>query len=210
MSFIPLAEETGIIVPLGRWVIRESLAQLQRLREEIAPHLTMSVNLSAQQLLDDRIVLDVATSLEAAMVEPSALTLELTETTLVDDPVFVARLAHLRALGVNLAADDFGSGFASYSALQQMPFTMVKIDRSLIQNLTRAPDNRAAAQVRSIIEMAQATGLQVVAEGVESHEQLCALGDMGCNLAQGFYFARPAPDTDLDLVLTERLPVAAA
>ena len=157
----------------------------------------MAINLSGRQLEEPDIVEDIAQGIEAAGVDPTTVIIELTESILVEDfPELVERLNAIRALGVSVYADDFGAGFASYSALQSLPFNGVKIDRSLVSGLDTAASDRAEAQIRSIIEMASETGMSVVAEGIETGAQARALRSLHCRRAQGFYFARPsAPDS---------------
>ncbi len=197
-AFIPLAEEMGLIVPIGEWALQEALAQLALWQQELPGHnLTMNVNVSPRQLQDAGIVDAVAAALRISGVAPASVILELTESADVDESTSTDRLARLRELGVGLAADDFGSGFASYAALAQLPFTVVKLDRSLITNLTGAFGN-AHAQVKSIIDMAHATGLQVVAEGIEETSQRDALAAMGCDKAQGFLLGKPASVENTD------------
>jgi diguanylate cyclase (GGDEF)-like protein/PAS domain S-box-containing protein len=192
-SFVPLAEETGAIVPLGMWVLRTALSQLIEWRAERPElQLKMSVNVAPRQLQESSIVSDVANALDETGVEPSWVTLELTESEGLDDPATRERLAQLARLGVGIAADDFGSGFASYAALQQLPFTVVKIDRSLLLGLETNYD-KAVAQLQSIIDMAHSTGLDVVVEGIEEQRQLDLLTSMGCDRGQGFLMGRPVP-----------------
>ncbi|MDH5290503.1 MAG: EAL domain-containing protein, partial [Acidimicrobiia bacterium] len=195
-TFIPLAEETGLIVPIGRWLMDEALGQLRRWQNLLpdGETLSMSINVSGRQLEDEHVVDDLRTAIDRAGVAAGSVVVELTESVVVEDsPELVARLREIRALGVGLHADDFGTGFASYAALQSLPFTGVKIDRSLVSGLDGEMADRAVAQVHSIIDMAASTGLRVVAEGIESGAQAAVLRDLHCEHAQGFYFARPAP-----------------
>ena len=187
-SFIPLAEETGLIIPMGSWLLDAAFSQLAKWRTD--HDVTMSVNLSPRQLDAPSIVDDIASRLVAHGIDPSWVTIELTETGLVDGgSINHTRLEAIRALGVKVAADDFGSGYASYAALGQLPYTGVKIDMSLVQALEGAGSEKAQAQVRSLCEMAKALGLTVVAEGVEAGEQASLLITLGCDFAQGYYFS---------------------
>lgn len=215
-TFIPLAEETGLIVPIGRWLIREALAQLARWqqRDSHQPPLTMAINLSGRQLEEPDIVQDIAAGIELAGVDPSTVIIELTESILVEEfPELVERLDAIRDLGVSLYADDFGAGFASYSALQSLPFNGVKIDRSLVSGLDTDAAGRAEAQIRSIIEMAAETEMNVVAEGIESGVQASVLRGLHCARGQGFYYARPDAAAAIEPELGRRdlsLPEATA
>jgi diguanylate cyclase (GGDEF)-like protein/PAS domain S-box-containing protein len=201
-SFIPIAEEIGLIVPIGSWVMHEALAQLARWRARTGRDLTMSINLSPRQLEEDDIVAEVGAALIEAGVDPSCVTLELTESEVLEEGSSRQKFIALRQLGVSIAADDFGSGFASYAALQQLPFTTLKIDRSLIDGLD-GPHPKALAQVRSIIEMAHATDLVVVAEGIERDEQRAALAALGCDIGQGYLLSRPCPPIVIEELLRQ-------
>ena len=195
-DFIPLAEETGLIIPIGRWVMREALLQLQRWRTALArPDLSMGINVSPRQLSDERLVADVTASIDEADVPANVVIIELTETSRVDEESIEAdRLAAIRRLGCHVFADDFGSGYASYAALRRLPFSGVKLDRSLIEGVAHPQARRGRAQVRSMIEMARQLGLEVVAEGIELPEQVQVLRELGCDKGQGYHFARPSPD----------------
>jgi diguanylate cyclase (GGDEF)-like protein/PAS domain S-box-containing protein len=195
-SFIPLAEETGMIVPMGRWLMETAfsqLAQWQRAFSAITP-LTMSVNLSPRQLEDPQVVSDVSSSLRRYGLDPHTVTIELTESDVVDGgSIRHDRITEICALGVNVVADDFGSGYASYAALSHLPFNGDKLDMSLIEGLIGDGADRVRAQVRAILAMAASTNLTVVAEGIESGEQVAALNALGCPMGQGYYFSRPLP-----------------
>jgi EAL domain-containing protein (putative c-di-GMP-specific phosphodiesterase class I) len=164
-SFLSIAEETGTIIPMGGWILAAALEQLAKWQESV-PSLSMSINLAPSQLSYESIVTAVEALLIATGVPPSTVTLELTEDRVLDDETHIRRLRDLRALGVSLHADDFGSGFASYAALQRLPFTGVKIDRSLVNALGTGLEDGSSPQIRSIVEMAHAMGLEVVAEGI--------------------------------------------
>lgn len=189
MSFIPLAEETGLIVPIGWWCIESAVHQLREWRSQ-GRDVTVSVNLSARQLETAELLDDLATLLHSTGTLPRSLTIELTESVIVG-PEAALRLEALRALGVGVAADDFGSGVASYASLQRFPFTAVKIDKSLIDGLLLP--GRATAQIQSIVQMAHSSDLVVVAEGVEEPEQAALLAELGCDYGQGYLFGRPVP-----------------
>jgi diguanylate cyclase (GGDEF)-like protein/PAS domain S-box-containing protein len=189
-EFIAIAEETGLIVPIGRWVLREAARQLAALQERAGRPLRMSVNLSPRQL-SAGLVDDVSAALSDAGVRPEQLTLEVTETLLVDGPGAVEVLTALRALGAQIAIDDFGTGWSSLGALQRYPVDVLKLDRSLVAPAAESPS--AAALARAVVEMAQALGLAVVAEGIEDEPQLAAMQALGCPHGQGYAFAAPMP-----------------
>ena len=193
--FVPLAEESGLVIPLGRFVLREACrhaAHWQTAGVDGAP-LGVHVNLSARELEDPGIVASVAAALELGGIEPQQLVLELTETLLVEDAERGARtLTGLRELGVRLALDDFGTGFSSLSYLRSLPLDQLKIAREFVDGLGRQDQDQDHNFVRLILELAQGIGLEVVAEGVETAEQLKELKALGCDYAQGFYLARPA------------------
>ncbi|HVN62934.1 MAG TPA: EAL domain-containing protein [Gaiellaceae bacterium] len=194
-QFIPLAEETGLIVPIGRWVIFEACQQGAILHERFPrrPPLTMSVNLSVKQLHSEGIVDDVRKALELTGIEPSTLVLEITETVMMADPdTASARLNELKGLGVRIAMDDFGTGYSSLSYLSRLPVDILKMDRSFL-----ATGNTDSGLAAAIIAIGERLGLEVVAEGIEEPEQIGTLRDLGCELGQGFLFARPMPQPDL-------------
>ena len=200
-AFIPLAEETGLIVPIGRWVLEESARQVARWQEaRPGQPLAVNVNLSAAQLRQPDLIADLAAVLAASRLDPGALCLELTESTFMEEADgHGAALAALKALGVNLAIDDFGTGYSSLTYLKRFPVNVLKIDQAFVGGLGR--DASDTAIVRSVIDLAHALGLTVVAEGVETAEQAAHLRRLGCDLAQGYYFARPLPPDELDALL---------
>jgi diguanylate cyclase (GGDEF)-like protein/PAS domain S-box-containing protein len=199
-SFLAIAEETGLILPMGGWILAAALEQLAIWQQEV-PTLTMSINVAPSQLASDDIVAAVEALLIATGVSPATVILELTEDRVLDDETHIRRLRDLRALGVSLHADDFGSGFASYAALQRLPFTGVKIDRSLVSALGPGDEDGSSPQIRSIVEMAHAMGLDVVAEGIETEVQAEVARTLGCDLGQGYLFSSPTPASALATLL---------
>jgi diguanylate cyclase (GGDEF)-like protein len=204
-SFIPIAEETGRIVEIGRWVLVEACREAARLRAEApgAADLQISVNVSTRQVRRPGLVEDVHAALEASGLEPAALTLEITESVLArrrDEMTSI--LEEITALGVRLALDDFGTGYSSLSLLQDLPVHTLKIDRSFVQSIDSGPQR--AAFVRAIVELADALSLVVVAEGVESAAHVATLRRLGCRLGQGFHFAGPLAPAELEAALGER------
>jgi len=191
LQFIPLAEETGLILPIGRWVLREACKQGALLQKVVSPaqRLRMSVNLSVKQLQSDTIVADVRSALAESGLAPENLVLEITESVMMlDTDLAVERLKALKDLGVQVALDDFGTGYSSLSYLSRFPIDVLKMDRSFLQ-AGKADSGLAAA----IVSLGETLDLQVVAEGIEMPEQLAQLLSLGCELGQGFLFAKAMP-----------------
>jgi EAL domain-containing protein (putative c-di-GMP-specific phosphodiesterase class I) len=192
LDFIPLAEESGLIVPIGRWVLTEACLYASRVQELTDRELTIAVNVSARQLQHPQFLAHVESALERSGLPAHLLTLELTESVLVAAGDRIEQqLAALKARGVKLALDDFGTGYASLAYLQRLPVDVVKIDRSFTARI----DSVAAdlALLRGIVDLGKALGLHLVAEGVEREAQHGIVQDLGCHGAQGFHFGRPAP-----------------
>jgi diguanylate cyclase (GGDEF)-like protein/PAS domain S-box-containing protein len=206
-EFIPLAEETGMILPIGHWVLREACRQVKTWQERWpapAP-LTIAVNLSARQLQHRGIVDEVSAALAAAGLDPQSLVLEITETAIMEQlDAAIAILTELRRLGVRLALDDFGTGYSSLSYLQRLPVDILKIDRSFVAGVARSTQDSALA--RGILTLGQTLGLETVAEGIETAEQLAALRELGCQLGQGYFFARPLGPAAVDALLERHYP----
>jgi diguanylate cyclase (GGDEF)-like protein len=199
-SFIPLAEESRVIVPIGRWVLDEACRQAAAWSAAGLP-LGISVNVSAHQLGRREFVEDVRRALESSGIAPSSLTLEITETTLVRDvPAVCERLEEVKALGVRVAIDDFGTGYASLSHLQRMPVDVLKIDRSFVAALDDGEQSREL--LAAILGVGRSLSLSVVAEGIEEDSQRTMLEDMGCELAQGFLLGYPGPAHEIEAMLT--------
>jgi predicted signal transduction protein with EAL and GGDEF domain len=208
LGFIPVAEESRLIVPIGRWVIEQACRQAaiwQQLNPDAAP-VSVAVNLSARQIADPDLLSHIEGSVRANRIDPSTFWLELTETTLLDETSFVERsLEALKGLGVRLVLDDFGVGFSSLGYLKRLPLSMIKLDRSFVENLTEGSHD--AAIVRAVSQMADTIGIGVVAEGVETEEQMRMASKLGCGYAQGFHFAEPVPVSHVEHVLGQSMPV---
>jgi EAL domain-containing protein (putative c-di-GMP-specific phosphodiesterase class I) len=202
--FIPVAEETGLIVPLGEWVLRTACAQNRKWQRQGFPHLQVAVNLSPRQFRQENLVRQVARILHETGLDAKWLELELTESMVVQDPEQAVRiLTELRAMGISLSIDDFGTGYSSLAQFMRFPINSVKIDRSFIQDLPVAVD--AAAITRAVIAIADSMKLKVVAEGVENKEQLDFLREHKCPEVQGYYFSRPLPPHEIAGMLRGRV-----
>jgi EAL domain-containing protein (putative c-di-GMP-specific phosphodiesterase class I) len=202
-EFIGPAEESGLMLPLGDWILREACAEVARWRES-SWDVGLSVNLTARQIMAPRFVESVAAVLAETGLPPQALTVEVKEEVLVEDASGTApRLAALRELGVRLAIDDFGTGYASLAYLRQLPVDVIKIDPSFVAGLGR--DDTLTLLTRTIVRLGHDLGLIVVAEGIERPDQLELLRDMGCPRGQGFLVARPMAARRVEaLVRTDR------
>jgi EAL domain-containing protein (putative c-di-GMP-specific phosphodiesterase class I) len=199
-EFVPMAEETGMIVPIGQWVIEEAARHAARWQLEHPERFQVAINLSARQLVHPDLADRVADVIAQTGVEPSNLCFEITESVLMDDAESVIDvIARVRSLGVQLAIDDFGTGYSSLGYLKRFPVDSVKIDRSFVSGL--GDDAGDAAIVSAVIGLAHALGLRVTAEGVETEEQLTALIDLDCDEAQGYFFSPPQPAPDLRSLL---------
>jgi len=195
-DFIPLLEQTGLIVEIGRWVLREACAQAAEWRER-GHAITIAVNVSGRQLDTDELVGDIARALADGRLEPDSLTIEITETTLMRNVEESARrLAEIKQLGVRIAIDDFGTGYSSLAHLQRFPVDALKIDRSFISGLTHNQEGETL--LRTLVQLGKALSITTFAEGIEQQRELSLLKDEHCDSGQGFLFARP-----LDVAATE-------
>jgi diguanylate cyclase (GGDEF)-like protein/PAS domain S-box-containing protein len=202
--FVPLAEQNGLIVPIGEWVLRRSCAAAAGWSSVLGADLEMSVNVSARQLASDTLVPTIRLALAESGVPPSSLVIEITESTLVTDPRLAAgRLSAVRDLGVRVAIDDFGTGYSSLSYLQQLPVDVLKIDRSFVNAITAGAPPPPI--VRGLVDLAGTLGLATVAEGVEHQHQLDYLRTVGCRFGQGFLFSRPVAEADVVTMVTRPL-----
>jgi EAL domain-containing protein (putative c-di-GMP-specific phosphodiesterase class I) len=207
-KFIPLAEETGLILPIGEWVLRTACAQTRAWHEAGFRGLRVSVNLSARQLREPDIVDAVSRVLSETGLEPRFLDIELTESLLVQHTEAThATLSRLHELGVSISIDDFGTGYSSLSYLKRLAIDVLKIDQSFVRDIST--DQNDAAIVRAITTMARSLGVRTIAEGVETAEQLDYLRRHGCDEMQGYYFSKPLAAVDFTSLLREsrRLPV---
>ena len=198
MEFIGVAEETGIIVPMGAWALREAC----RKASEWPEHVRVAVNVSPIQFHRGGLHETIVQSLAASGLSPDRLEIEITESVFLDGGDSTLKLLHsLRLLGVRIALDDFGTGYSSLSYLQSFPFDKIKIDRSFIENLLTRPG--ATAIVAAITDLAHALGMETTAEGVEDNAQLAELRSHGCSSVQGFLFAEPMTAADVDTLFRE-------
>jgi diguanylate cyclase (GGDEF)-like protein/PAS domain S-box-containing protein len=205
LEFIPMLEETGAIIEIGRWVLREACTQAAAWQRQ-GRVLTMSVNVSARQLESDALIDDVREALQMTRLRPERLTLEITETTLMHDADKTAgRLERLRALGVRIAIDDFGTGYCSFAYLKRFPIDILKIDRSFVADLSDSEDARTL--VRTLVRLGTDLGLVTLAEGIEDGDQLEELRRQHCAAGQGYLFARPLEPAALEELLQAPLRV---
>jgi EAL domain-containing protein (putative c-di-GMP-specific phosphodiesterase class I) len=202
-DFIRVAEETGLIVPMGAWVLREACRQVRAWQEQIAPRghpLTVAVNLSATQFAQSDLVAQVCRIVQETALEPGSLKLEVTESILMEEPeAAAAMLAELRAQRIQICIDDFGTGYSSLSYLLRFPAQTLKIDRSFVSGISLGSQH--AEMVRTIIVLARNLGMDVVAEGVEAEDQMERLRALECDYAQGYLFSRPVEARAAELLL---------
>jgi diguanylate cyclase (GGDEF)-like protein len=202
MRFISLAEETGLIVSIGEWVLRTACQQTRAWQDRGFRDLSVTVNLSARQLKQAGLVQRVGEVLDETGLKPQSLVLELTENSIMQDvEAMIDRLSELKALGIRLSIDDFGTGYSSLSYLKRFPVDILKVDQALTRDIASSQD--AVAIVGAVITMAQRLRLRVVAEGVETQAQLTCLRDQGCHESQGYAFSQPLPADDMEQLLRE-------
>jgi EAL domain-containing protein (putative c-di-GMP-specific phosphodiesterase class I) len=195
-DFIPLLEETGLIVEVGKWVLEEACMQGAAWREAGYP-IGMAVNVSGRQLDTDQLIGDIEGALSESGLEPGALTIEITETTLMRNVQETARrLTQIKALGVRIAIDDFGTGYSSLAHLQRFPVDALKIDRSFVSQLQHNKEGETL--IHTLVQLGKALSIETFAEGIEDQQELSLLQDEDCDKGQGFLFARP-----LDVDATE-------
>jgi diguanylate cyclase (GGDEF)-like protein len=191
--FISCAEETGIIVPLGEWVIRKAIAEASQWKDDV----TVAVNLSPAQMKNPSLLSTVISALAASQLDPSRLEIEIVESVLMDETEHNIRTLHaLRELGVKIALDDFGTGYSSLSYLRAFPFDKIKIDQRFVRDIDTSVENQAI--VRAIISLSRDLGMRVTAEGVENEQQAGMLAGLGCTEVQGYLYSRPIPSTEIE------------
>jgi len=203
-QFIPVAEETGLIVPIGKWVMKTACAQNMAWQKQGLPPVCVAVNLSLRQLMDDNLLEDIKSVLKETGLAPNLLELEITESMVMHNPSrLIALLTKIKALGVRLAIDDFGTGYSSLAQIKHFPIDTLKVDRSFIRNLPQDSEDKAITE--AIITMGKTLSLTVVAEGVETPEQENYLREHVCDEMQGFYFSKPvAAELFADLLRSHR------
>ncbi len=201
MSFIPIAEESGLILPIGRFVLEHACRQMRSVRDRLGVELPVSVNLSPRQFQESGLLSQVTAALDASGLPPASLMFEITESMVMDD-LAGARdiMKKLCGLGVRLAIDDFGTGHSSLAYLKQFPVHEVKVDRAFVRGVAESGVDLAI--VRAVIEIANAIGISAVAEGVETLAQVTGLQMLGCHIAQGYFFSHPLPTSEFDELLT--------
>jgi EAL domain-containing protein (putative c-di-GMP-specific phosphodiesterase class I) len=201
LSFIPLAENTGLIFPLGEWVIDEACAQLQKWqRREETSALTISINVSALEFKQPGFIEQVRSAVSRYDISPSSLSIELTESTLLDDfDSIISKMTELTKFGIKFELDDFGTGYSSLQYLKKLPVTHLKIDQSFVHDIDT--DDSDKKLVHAIINMARSLDIRVIAEGVETQNQLEFLQNSGCDIYQGYFFGKPLPIADFESAL---------
>ncbi|MBI2313624.1 MAG: EAL domain-containing protein [Betaproteobacteria bacterium] len=211
-QFIPLAEETGLIVPIGEWVLRTACAQNRAWQEDGLPPIAVAVNISARQFVQPDFVQMVARTLSETGLEPRCLELEITESVASENAELTAKtLSGLKAIGVQLSIDDFGTGYSSLAYLKRYPIDKLKVDQSFVRNL--GADDSGGAIARAVIQLGHSLNLKVIAEGVETETHLAVLQSYACDEMQGYLFSRPVAPEALAGILAEgkklALPAAA-
>ena len=199
-DFIPVAEDTGLIIPIGHWVVKEACRQAKLWQEEGYPPVTMSVNISVVEFRQQDLVERIQEVLGETGLAAEWLELEVTESIVADDIERITKvLDELKVLGIGVAIDDFGTGYSSLSYLTRLPFDKLKIDQSFVRNT----DRQNWAIVRAVVQLARSLELKIVAEGIETMESMHQLRDLGCHIGQGYYFSRPVPATEFVEYLEE-------
>ncbi|MET0786681.1 MAG: sensor domain-containing phosphodiesterase [Paenisporosarcina sp.] len=204
IEFISLAESTGLILPIGEWVIRQAFKQLQNWKEQGRGHFTISVNISPRHFLHERLASFLETCLIEYEIHPEKLMIEITENVAMEDYVSVqSRIKELRQLGFSVSIDDFGTGFSAFVYLQHFPIQEIKIDRHFIREIIENP--KSFAIVKTIVELAKDLELRVITEGIETEEQLEMVRAIGCDIIQGYYYSKPLPIHEMEEWLAQRV-----
>jgi EAL domain-containing protein (putative c-di-GMP-specific phosphodiesterase class I) len=200
-DFIAVAEETGDIIEIGNWIVRMACTKLQEWQEQPnKAELALSINVSSRQFREPGFAQLVGQAVKESGINPARLKLELTESLMLDSIEETSkRMEELKKIGVTFSLDDFGTGYSSLIYLKQLPLSQLKIDHSFVHDITT--DKNDAILIRTIVGMAENLNLQVIAEGVETEEQLAALYEMGCRMYQGYYFSRPVPLADFEKMI---------
>jgi EAL domain-containing protein (putative c-di-GMP-specific phosphodiesterase class I) len=199
--FIPLAEETGLIVPIGAWVLEQACRQTRALQEQGFADLHVAVNLSPKQFRQKNLVRSITDILARTGLDPRFLELEVTEGSIMEHAEITIRTLHeLKSMGIHLSIDDFGTGYSSLSYLKRFPIESLKVDQSFVRDIPGDPDDAAIAS--AVIALGHSLRLTIVAEGVETVEQLTFMRERGCHRVQGYYFSRPMPAAELPGYLT--------
>jgi EAL domain-containing protein (putative c-di-GMP-specific phosphodiesterase class I) len=202
-----LAEETGLILPIGIWVLRTACAQAKAWQDAGLPHIKLSVNLSARQFMQRDLAASIRQALEETGFSAEHLELELTESLIMHNAdLFISTLRTLKDIGIELAIDDFGTGYSSLSYLKRFPIDRLKIDQSFVRDIVVDPDSASISQ--AIITLGHSLGLRVIAEGVETIEQLDFLHANHCDEIQGFYFSKPLPPIEFQKIHTENSAIS--
>jgi EAL domain-containing protein (putative c-di-GMP-specific phosphodiesterase class I) len=209
LDFIPLAEETGLIVPIGTWVLEEASQQLKVWQQSLGRDLYMTVNLSSRQLSQPNLVSTVAALLERTQLSANTLHLEITESVVIDNQqAAVTTLQALRNMGIRILMDDFGTGYSSLTYLTTLPIDRLKLDRSFASQLEK--DNKIFEVVRTIITLAQTVNMSVIAEGIETASQADKLTELQCEFGQGYLFAKPQKPEAIEALLQQEFSVVPA
>ena len=201
-EFIELAEQTGLIAPIGDWIIDQACLQLQQLLQEVpellkeTPNFFVSINLSAKQFIEPHLINQIKHAVQTHHISPTNLKFEITESIFLDNPeTALSMLQQLRALGIRIAIDDFGTGYSSLSYLHTFPIDTLKIDRSFVSSMQSNITSKNI--VHAIISLSNSIGMDVIAEGVETEQQKNELQELGCQYIQGFYLYKPIPFNDI-------------
>lgn len=195
-DFIPIAEETGLILPLGKWLIETACQQGKQLVDSGLENIIIAINVSGIQMREHTFIDNTTDALKVSGLSPEVLEIELTESTLMDDSeLIIQKVTELKSLGIHISIDDFGTGFSSMNYLKSFPISKLKIDQSFVSGLPKSTEDITI--VRAIIAMAHGLGIEVIAEGVENIEPVAMLSEYDCDMFQGYYYAKPMPFNEM-------------